>query len=286
MNLLDHIRRCNAHDLTRFVPWFIGAGRAGYVRPALAKRLRDFPDVFETGVAGLMLLPSLRTPSERTAALENVLAKLREDGIGSPQRLEPYAVIERVGGPPLMTIDRGAASAFGIISTGFHMNGTGGGGSAGLTMWIARRALTKMTFPGQLDNIVAGGQPAALSVAENVLKECQEEANIPAGLARLARPVSLISYTMEVEGGLRRHAMYVYDLELPARFQPHPFDGEVESFQLLPIDEVAEIVRSSLNGFKFNCNLVVIDFLIRHGLIYPDDPDYFALVTGLRGAIP
>ncbi|MDA1309366.1 MAG: DUF4743 domain-containing protein [Proteobacteria bacterium] len=291
MNFLDHIRRCNAHDLTRFVPWFIGAGRAGYVRPALAKRLRDFPDVFETGAGGLMLSPSLQTPSERTAALEDVLAKLREEGIGGPQRLEPYAVAERVGGRSLMTIDRGAASAFGIISTGFHLNGTvGGGGNDGggdeLAMWIARRALSKMTFPGQLDNIVAGGQPATLSVAENVLKECQEEADIPADLARLARPVSLISYTMEVEGGLRRHAMYVYDLALPARFLPQPFDGEVESFQLLPIGEVAKIVRSSLDGFKFNCNLVIIDFLIRHGLIDPDDPDYYALVTGLRGAIP
>jgi hypothetical protein len=286
MNFLDHIRRCNAHDLTQFVPWFIGAARAGYVRPALAKRLQDFPDVFETGAGGLLLLPSLRTPLERTVALKNVLAKLREDGIGGPHRLEPYAVVERVGGPSLMAIDRGAASAFGIISTGFHMNGTVGGRSAGLAMWIARRALTKMTFPGLLDNIVAGGQPATLSVAENVLKECQEEADIPARLARLARPVSLISYTMEVEGGLRRHAMYVYDLELPASFQPYPFDGEVESFQLLPIGEVAEIIRSSLDRFKFNCSLVVIDFLIRHGLIDPDDPDYFALVTGLRGAMP
>jgi hypothetical protein len=45
-------------------------------------------------------------------------------------------------------------------------------------------------------------------------------------------------------------------------------------------------VRGSLDDFKFNCSLVVIDFLIRHGVITPADPDYFDLVTGLRGAIP
>jgi hypothetical protein len=80
--------------------------------------------------------------------------------------------------------------------------------------------------------------------------------------------------------------MYVYDLDLPRDFAPSPFDGEVEDFRLLPIAEVAEIVRTSLDAFKFNCSLVVIDFLIRHGLIAPDDPDYFDLVTGLRGNIP
>jgi hypothetical protein len=37
------------------------------------------------------------------------------------------------------------------------------------------------------------------------------------------------------------------------------------------------------DDFKFNCALVVIDFLIRHGLIAPDHPDYVALVRGLHG---
>ena len=34
--------------------------------------------------------------------------------------------------------------------------------------------------------------------------------------------------------------------------------------------------------FKFNCNLIVIDFLIRHGLIGPERPDYIEIVEGLR----
>ena len=35
--------------------------------------------------------------------------------------------------------------------------------------------------------------------------------------------------------------------------------------------------------FKFNCALVVNDFLVRHGLIVPDHPDYVALLRGLHG---
>jgi len=57
--------------------------------------------------------------------------------------------------------------------------------------------------------------------------------------------------------------------------------GEIESFALWPIERVARTVAET-REFKDNCNLVIIDFLIRHGLIQPDDPDYVALVSGLR----
>jgi hypothetical protein len=289
MRYLDHIRRCNIHDMADYIPWFVDARRAGYVRPELATRLAAFPSVFEIKEGCPSLIETLATPEERTKAVEEVLARLREDGIGGARRDESYQVVERIGGPSLMHVDRTAASILGIISTGFHLNGTVGGesGCGGeRAMWIARRSLTKITFPGQLDNMVAGGQPATISVAENVIKECQEEADIPAELASQARPVGLISYTMAVPDGLRRHAMYVYDLDMPSDFVPRPFDGEVEDFKLMPIADVAEIIGTSLDAFKFNCSLVIIDFLIRHGLITPEDADYFDLVTGLRGEIP
>jgi hypothetical protein len=41
-------------------------------------------------------------------------------------------------------------------------------------------------------------------------------------------------------------------------------DGEVESFELVPVHEVAELVRTS-NAYKPNCSLVIINFLFRHG---------------------
>jgi hypothetical protein len=45
---------------------------------------------------------------------------------------------------------------------------------------------------------------------------------------------------------------------------------------------VAQIVAET-NDFKYNCNLVLIDFFVRHGLVDPADPDYLAIVKGLRG---
>ena len=58
-------------------------------------------------------------------------------------------------------------------------------------------------------------------------------------------------------------------------------DGEVESFHLLPIEEVAKLI-SETNEIKENCNIVMLDFLVRHGFVQPDQPGYLQLLAGLR----
>jgi hypothetical protein len=64
----------------------------------------------------------------------------------------------------------------------------------------------------------------------------------------------------------------------------------VAEFIELPWREVAEIVErgpvEGPEGFKYNCNLVVIDWLIRTGRIDPDHPDYLELCTGLHAVFP
>jgi hypothetical protein len=90
---------------------------------------------------------------------------------------------------------------------------------------------------------------------------------------------------MEVDEGLRRHAFFIYDLDVPSEFRPQPVDGEVAEFNLMAVDQVAAIVRQG-QAFKFNCNLVLIDYFVRTGMITPDDADYFRIVTGLHPALP
>ena len=58
-------------------------------------------------------------------------------------------------------------------------------------------------------------------------------------------------------------------------------DGEVESFRRLPVADVAALVADT-DEYKDNCNLVIIDFLMRHGHIVPEQPGYLALLAGLR----
>jgi isopentenyldiphosphate isomerase len=152
----------------------------------------------------------------------------------------------------------------------------------GIHIWVARRSRSKPTYPGMLDNTVAGGQPVGLGLRENLAKECAEEAGIPGALAAQATSVGAIAYKMDAADGLKPDVQFCYDLEMSADFAPRNTDGEIEEFFLWPWREVARVVADT-NEFKYNCNLVLIDFFVRHGLYSPDDPDYLAVVRGLRG---
>ena len=86
---------------------------------------------------------------------------------------------------------------------------------------------------------------------------------------------------METALGIRDDVLFVYDLELPAEFEPKNRDGEIVEFTLMPAESVLEQVRTSDN-FKFNVNLVILDFALRHGLLGVDDPEYLEVASGLH----
>ncbi len=90
-----------------------------------------------------------------------------------------------------------------------------------------------------------------------------------------------VSYWNQSGRQLKPDVMTCFDLELPADFTPRANDGEVDAFELWPVRRVYETVRDTTE-FKYNCNLVLIDFFVRHGLIAADDPEFFAIVEGLH----
>jgi len=279
--LLDHILRCNNRDLARFAPFLVAGQRVGWVRDDFIGKLRPFGDVFEFDGGAVKLAARYTTPADRTAAVAGVVRALVEQRTFAKLRREAYAVVTAWGERPLMEIDRCAVSAFGIRAYGVHVNGyTRRGGKT--LLWIGKRAADKAVEPGKLDNMVAGGQPAGLTLFDNLIKEASEEAALPRELASRARLAGAISYCMEGERGLKPDTMFVYDLEVPSDFEPTPNDDEIEDFRLMEFEEIVERVRTSYD-FKFNVSLVLIDFLIRVGHITPEnEPDYLALVSGLH----
>lgn len=281
MAWLDHIAACNAHDIAEFRPLLVERRHVGWVRHDIARRLEGFPEVFRVSPDAVTLHPRLGTPDERSAAVDEVAHALHRE-CGTPRlRGERYPVAPRWGDPALMTMDRGVVSLFGVRAHGVHVNGLVRRAD-GLHLWIARRARDKSVAPGKLDNMVAGGQPAGLGLMENLIKEAAEEASIPAALAARAVPVGAVSYCLADEWGLKPDLMFCFDLEMPEDVVPTPHDGEAEGFHLLPFAEVARLVRET-DEFKFNVNLVVMDALIRHGILHPEtEPDYAAIVLGLR----
>jgi len=280
LSFVDRIAECNVFDPAGYVPFRVDGADLGLVHREFVDRLRRFPDVFRVDGAGVVLDGRLIGFEARTAAVDAALRDLRGEGAFVAWRDEAYPVAESFSAPPVFAMERAAVPRFGVRGYGVHLNGYVRDGDR-LKMWIARRAMDKALAPGKLDQIVAGGQPADLTLRRNLVKEAAEEADIPAGLAARAVGVSAVSYCTERAEGLRRDVEFIYDLELPRDFTPRNTDGEVGSFELWPIEEVAATVRDT-DAFKFNCALVVIDFLIRHGLIEPDHPEFVDLIAGLR----
>lgn len=190
---------------------------------------------------------------------------------------------------PCFLIERAAAPHLGTIQYGVHINGytrsTKESDGTGIKLWMARRSASKSKFPGMLDHIVAGGQPFGISPLENVVKECKEEAGISEALSReRAQAASAVSYTYnESDGQINRSVLFCYDIQLPPDFIPKPVDGEVDEFFLKNLNDVIEMMDPDYHDpIKPNCYLVIIDFLVRQGVITPETPGYLDVVRELR----
>jgi len=277
---IDRIRAIRNFDAAAYRPFRVGGRQVGLIHAEVAGLLEPYRSVLVPGAAGFDLAPGLTGPGDRSAAMADVLADMKGRGLIKGWRDEAYAVRERWGTPVLMEMERAAVPLFGVEGYGVHVNGFVRDGDE-IRMWIGRRSLTKPTGPGKLDQVVAGGQPAGIGVTDNLIKECGEEAAIPEHLARRAHPVGAITYCTHRAEGLRRDVLFNFDLELPRDFTPTNTDGEVAEFMLWPMDKVMSVVRET-DEFKFNCGVIVIDFLLRRGFIGPDDPDYLDLLQGMH----
>jgi hypothetical protein len=280
----ERIRACNRWDSSSFVPFRVDGGQVGLVRPAFAQHLRQWPEVFRVESDAVTWVSPLLGLEDRTAALTEVCRSLAEQGVVDYLHGELYPVTSGRRLEPRMLIDRACAPYFGVRAFGQHMNGYVRG-PAGLQLWVAKRAADRRVYPLHLDNLVAGGLPWGVGLAENLRKECREEADMSPELAAQAVGVGAVSYCRDSDRGLKPDVMYCYDLELPADFRPRCTDGEVEAFFLWPVVQVMETVRDT-EAFKLNCNLVIIDFLVRHGYLDQDAPDYLEILQGLRAPLP
>jgi len=273
MNLLDRIRICHRRDMTKYRPFLADGAAIGWINRHLAERLRGFPRVFRAVEDGVELIP--RGYEARTAAMADVVATLRDEGLVTGWRDESFPVAASFYAPPLFAIERAAVKAFGIRYYCVQLNGLVGAGE-GQHMWIGRRAMSKPIGPGKLDQIVGGGVPLGYSLAEALVKECAEEAGMPAALAGRAHPVGAITILAEEDGGLWHETLFNYDLTLPDDFVPRNTDGEVESFELMSVAEVRQRLESS-DDFLFDVVPLLADCLMRHGHLSADDPDYVPL---------
>jgi 8-oxo-dGTP pyrophosphatase MutT (NUDIX family) len=187
-------------------------------------------------------------------------------------------------GDLVFSIERSASPLFGVVTYGVHMTAytknTSSTGTEEYQIWTPRRSATKQTYPSFLDNTVAGGMATGESPLECMIREAMEEASLPSSLVskkvKAAGCVTYFHIRDSRAGGetglLQPECQYVYDLDLSGEktddgldIQCKPNDEEVEGFELLSLEEVKS--RLGKGEFKPNCALVMLDFLVRHGLI-------------------
>lgn len=252
--------------------WTHSGHICGYITPTFIKHLQNYPNVFcyDAKDNTLTLHPRLQCGDDhevRTTEIARVNNELRNKGVIKGWRDELFPASNIFTSQPVALIERASVPYYGVKALGVHVNGYIRNPSTRQIshIWAGKRSRTKSTYPGMLDHIVAGGIPYGISVAENLVKECSEEASIPEALARCAQQAGSVTYCFpDAQGNLKRDEIFCFDLELPVDFVPIPQDGEVESFHLFDVHTVVEkVLEAGPRGFKPNCSLVIIDFLLR-----------------------
>ncbi|KAF9967848.1 hypothetical protein BGZ73_000346 [Actinomortierella ambigua] len=311
LTLLEVVDRCDSFPRSsavpakvgalelRYVDLRIGTEKIGQMHVSLLPFLKAYNasqrPIFEVteegGPLACTFMPWLDDCQSRTEAMAGMLNEWRKDATNFPclqgWRDEKYGIYSAQTGDIAVAIERSACGLFGVHAYGVHINGfvQKGPRPQDVDMWIARRSLTKPTYPGMLDNMVAGGLAYGHSPKYTVIKECMEEASIPKEIAEKAYAASTITYVKLLEDGQTQpETQIVYDLEMPADYIPTPCDSEVADFRRWTLDECLLAIRQGL--FKPNCACAQLDFMIRRGYLTPEnEPEYLELITRLHRTI-
>ena len=115
---------------------------------------------------------------------------------------------------------------------------------------------------------------------ETLLKEAWEEAGIPRSLLEGLDCVSAVRVEYSVPEGLHREILFVHDLWLPGDFKPTNQDGEVAELRLMQLEEVVQEILAG--EFTLDSGTVMIDGLLRQGILSPEDPLYLEILRLLK----
>lgn len=188
----------------------------------------------------LVWQPREASARHRSEGLQAVLLQARAQGLLDGWRDEPFSFwhsdcqMPDPQQPAFLSVERSGFRFLGLMSQAVHVNGFLADGR----LWCARRALSKATDPGLLDNLTAGGLPSGETVANCLLRELAEEAglfHVPG--QQLAAAGCVRTSRLEPQGW-HDEIVHVFNLTLGADFVPLNQDGEVAEFLCLTAPEV------------------------------------------------
>jgi len=266
-----------------FKPLFCQGYQIGLVPPEVEIHISSYHEVFEIFPDKIEICPGVTQYDEISAQIASALSDLRQKKVLKTLegwRNETYEIKPSFGQNSLFAMERSATCLFGLRQYGVDINGYVVNENGDISVWMQKRSINKPTWPGKLDNFVAGGLSTGLSIRETVVKETNEEANLPKHIANQMKPAGCVSFFFQSERGLFPNTEFVFDIELPKDFVPSNNDGEVDEFKLVPAKELVEQICDS--NMKTTSCPVTLDFLIRKGIVTsetePDLPEVIELL--------
>ena len=227
--------------------FFMGADPLGWVQSQHVSSLQRALQGVGSVSGGLWWDGHKRLPAQRSQDLALAAIALRDQGLIRGWRDECYSywgAISHdpdVAQPEWFRLERAAFRFFGLRSHAVHINGFTPDGR----MWCARRALSKATDPGRLDNLAAGGLAADETILQCAVRELGEEAGLGPSLAQHIQSVGRITTARTEPEGWHDESLLVFNLCVPEAVVPHNTDGEVSAFVCLTPAEVMQRIKAA-----------------------------------------
>jgi 8-oxo-dGTP pyrophosphatase MutT (NUDIX family) len=157
--------------------------------------------------------------------------------------------------PSQLVFERCGHQFLGGVTHAVHVNALTPDG----LMWCGRRALSKATDPGRLDNVCAGGVPVGESLQETLRREMMEEAGINLEQCSAVAAVATVRTSRSEAIGWHDEYLHVTNVLLPPHVVPRNQDGEVSGFELLHSHQVMQAIRD--NDMTADAGLTVVQAL-------------------------
>lgn len=184
--------------------------------------------------------------SQRSETLQAMLQAAREQGVLTGWRNERFSfwhadcVTPQPQIPAFLNVERSGFRWLGMLSHAVHVNGFLPDGR----LWCARRAWSKATDPGLLDNVTAGGLPCGETVLNCLQRELAEEAGLFSLDGHLLQAAGSVRTARLEPQGWHDEYVHVFNLALADDFLPCNQDGEVAGFLCLQPQQVLAKMRA------------------------------------------
>ncbi len=283
MTFLPAIHLFKYANTNGFVPLQVGLARFGLVRPEVAAALAEYPKVWVKKDDALYLNDALMDVEVRTRAVDEVMRNLSKRGIIPMEPdysafggTEWFPVGNQRKVNPLFQVRRFYSRFLGvqfdsIIVNGYHADG----------YWAATRSEHVDHARGLHDSMIVGCIRAENSMEDEIIEEGAVECGLPEEHAKHIVPVTQMQFFWnDRHGNLVNEMFYIFDFDTgKAGFTPRVVDEhEVARFDSIPFQDLLQLIDEG-KRVKPEIMVTMLDFMVRHGHLNPDHPEYAHIKT-------